>query len=65
LIVTVGKDGVLNTWEAPLNLKESVKAHKGAINSVSLSSDNQWVATGGQDKELKIWNSLSLASPNF
>ncbi|KAM3132473.1 NET1-associated nuclear protein 1 [Paramecium bursaria] len=41
----------------PNKLKQLIPYwHKTHINSISISSDNQFLVSGGQDKYLKVWN---------
>jgi transcription initiation factor TFIID subunit 5 len=44
------------------------KEHTGKINSVQLSPDTKWAATGGDDGSLKIWDigsGKTLSNFNF
>jgi WD40 repeat protein len=41
-----------NTYE----LEATLKSHTDAINTVSFSPDNKFIASGSSDKTIKIWN---------
>lgn len=60
--VTVGWDGKLKIWKTDFEIYASFKAHEGNINSVSISPNGKYLATGGKDKKLLIWDILDLSS---
>lgn len=74
-VVTVSRDKTLKRWnlpgssildntsaKEPINLSVfcSVRAHKKDINIVSININDELIATGSQDKTVKIWNSTDL-----
>jgi hypothetical protein len=60
-------NGSLSIWNMTTSgLTRSLKAHQGAINSISLSKDNKYLVTGGEDGLIKIWDlATGLESPNL
>ena len=72
--VTVSKDRTLKMWPLPgsavLNRSEeeitlqarlSIRAHEKDINIVSVAPNDSLIATGSQDKTVKLWRSSDLA----
>ena len=75
-VVTVSVDRTLKRWNLPgvealknaaeegnelsLNSLASSRAHEKDINVVSVAPNDSFVATGSQDKTIKIWNSVDL-----
>ena len=64
-LVTVGKDGAILIFRKKLNYKrfvinpgypKSETGHAGEILAIDISSDGKYIATGGKDRELKIWD---------
>ncbi len=45
--------GILNA----INEKNHLKGHQGKVSSVSFSSDEQYLASAGEDGTIRIWNS--------
>jgi guanine nucleotide-binding protein subunit beta-2-like 1 protein len=64
-IVSVGWDGYLKIWNQNLGNKFSFKAHEGNINACAVSPNPKYVATGGKDKNLHIWDVTNLTAPAF
>jgi len=64
--VSASKDKTLKKWSMPLDdtdldVISSVKAHDKDINIVSIAPNDTLIATGSQDKTVKVWdNNLSL-----
>ncbi|XP_054714076.1 WD repeat-containing protein 3-like [Uloborus diversus] len=51
------KNGKLEIFEINANLLlESISAHTGSINSISLSPDQDKIASAGSDKDVKFWD---------
>jgi len=75
-IVTGAMDKVLKKWpiSSSLNAKnlstvpsklvssDSVRAHDKDINTIAVSPNDSLIATGSQDKLIKLWNSSNLLS---
>jgi guanine nucleotide-binding protein subunit beta-2-like 1 protein len=62
-IVSVGWDGYMKVWNTNLGNKFSFKAHDGNINACAVSPNSKFVATGGKDKQLHIWDVTNLTAP--
>ena len=76
-VVTASKDRTLKVWplpgsaalnrwadngeEKPLNARLSARAHEKDINIVSVAPNDALIATGSQDKQVKLWRSSDLA----
>lgn len=60
---SVGRDGRLKIWNGIFKLYASIKAHDNYINALALSTTGQFIATGGKDKTVKIWNFNDLKEP--
>jgi len=72
--VTASKDRTLKIWPLPgsavldrsdeeitLQARLSIRAHEKDINIVSVAPNDSLVATGSQDKTVKLWRSSDLA----
>jgi len=57
---SVGWDGRLKIWSTNFQSKYTFKAHEGNLNSVSIAPNGRFLATGGKDKRLQIWNIQDL-----
>jgi len=53
---TVGWDGRLKIWQSNFLLKYSLKAHTSQINSIAIAPLGSYVATGGKENVLKLWD---------
>jgi WD40 repeat protein len=62
LLVTSGRDGKVKLWNTEgkflreLNDKKDKLAHRGGVEIVSLSNDDEFLMTGGKDKTAKLWS---------
>lgn len=61
---SVGWDGRLKIWNTNFQIRYSFKAHKGNINALSISPNFKYVATGGKDKTLNVWEIMDLKAPS-
>lgn len=50
-----------NDGENPLSARLSARAHEKDINIVSVAPNDSLIATGSQDKQVKLWRSTDLA----
>lgn len=50
----------MKIWSTNFQIRYTFKAHEGNINSVSISPNGKYIATGGKDKKLEIWDILDL-----
>jgi WD40 repeat protein len=42
-------------WAADGNLRAIFTGHTGRVNAVAISPDGTWIATGGDDRTVRIW----------
>ena len=72
-MVSGGSDKILKRWDLPLhNLKtnkltkltpsHSVRAHEKDVNAVAISPNDSIVASGSQDKSIRLWRSTDLTA---
>jgi len=61
---TVGWDGRLKVWQSNFLIKYSLKAHNEHINSLSIAPLGTYIATGGKENTLKIWDLNDLNEEN-
>ena len=57
---SVGWDGYLKVWNKNFSLVYSFKAHESNINGLSVSANGKYIATGGKDKFLRIWDVVDM-----
>jgi guanine nucleotide-binding protein subunit beta-2-like 1 protein len=57
---SVGWDGRLKIWNTTFQIKYTFKAHQKGINSLSISPNGRYLATGGKDMELCVWDIMDL-----
>ena len=62
---TVGKDGKLVIWRELARHHKTINAHDNEIYTlaVNYSKTKTYLATGGKDKQLKIWDFEALDKP--
>ncbi len=41
-------------------VENKTKGHEGSVNTLALSPDGKWLVSGGEDKQLKLWNPATL-----
>ena len=46
-------------WHAPWKLFRVISGHTGHVRSISVDISNEWFATGGSDRCIKIWDLAS------
>jgi len=61
---SVGWDGRLKVWNTNFQIRYSFKAHESNVNHLSISPNGKYLATGGKDKKLFIWDILNLTYPS-
>jgi len=53
---SVGIDGQLVQWDvARRTARTSIKPHDGSIHGVAISEDDQWIATAGNDRTVRVF----------
>jgi len=62
-IASVGWDGFLKIWSTNFQIKYSVKAHESFINSLSIAPNGAYLATGGKDRYVRVWNISNFEDP--
>lgn len=60
---TAGWDGRLKIWNTNIQIRYSFKAHDSQINDLSISPNGLFIATGGRDQKVKIWDITNLEAP--
>lgn len=60
---SVGWDGRLKIWTGILKLTASIKAHDSYINALAIARNGMFIATGGKDQVVKIWDYVDLKQP--
>jgi hypothetical protein len=64
LLISAAYEGKLQWWNQPMSTATSVRtvsAHQGQIRCIAFSIDGQYVATGGNDKLVRIWRAADGA----
>jgi len=61
---TCGWDGRLKVWQSNFLIKYSFKAHNEHVNSLSIAPLGNYIATGGKENVLKIWDTNDLNEEN-
>lgn len=57
VIVSAGWDRKINLWsQSEFTVKNSFEGHTDPINSVTISPDGSFIASGGKDNLVIIWN---------
>lgn len=60
---SVGWDGRLKVWNTNFQIRNTFKPHNGQINTVAISPNAKYLATGGKDKILHFWDVTDLKEP--
>lgn len=62
-VLSGGRDGKLKFWdytEVSLDLFHLIPAHNSTINTIRVSPNYKWIATGSRDKQIRIWDSKTF-----
>ena len=62
-LATVGWDGRLKVWTGNFHLKSSFVAHSGPATALAIAYNGLFIATGGRDQFVRIWNLRNLRQP--
>jgi len=60
---SVGWDGRLKIWTGIFKNVASIKAHDSYINALDISRNGLYIATGGKDQVVKMWEYHDLKQP--
>jgi guanine nucleotide-binding protein subunit beta-2-like 1 protein len=60
---SVGWDGRLKLWTGIFKNTHTIKAHESNINALDISRNGVYVATGGKDQVVKIWDINDMKQP--
>merc|ERR1712226_1429437 len=60
---SVGWDGRLKLWTGIFKNIASIKAHDSYINALDISRNGLYIATGGKDQVVKMWEYHNLKQP--
>jgi guanine nucleotide-binding protein subunit beta-2-like 1 protein len=60
---SVGWDGRLKIWNGIFKQIASIKAHDSFINALDISKNGLYIATGGKDQVLRMWDYHDLSKP--
>lgn len=60
---SVGWDGRLKIWSGIFKLQASIKAHESYINALAIARNGMYIATGGKDQVVKIWDYVDMKQP--
>jgi len=58
---STGWDGRLKLWSGIFKLQASIKAHDSYINALAISRNGMYLATGGKDQVVKVWEYVDLS----
>lgn len=61
---SVGWDGRLKIWNTNFMIRNSFKAHSGTVNALAISPNFKYIATGGKNKTVHIWDVNDLSNPS-
>jgi len=58
---TAGWDGKLKIWNQSFSIRYSFKAHQDNINSLAIAPLGTYIATGGKENTVKVWDLNDLS----
>jgi hypothetical protein len=61
LLESVGRGGSVKSISVPRRIHRKLSGHSGEVNAVAISSSGDMFATGGNDKDVIVWDSQSLS----
>src|SRR5262249_39994751 len=54
LLVTGGEDGTVRVWDPQTRVGKILTRHDGRLNTLAISADDRWVASGGIDHSVRL-----------
>ena len=61
MIASVSADGTIKLWQRDGTLITTLGGHEGMVFAVNFSPDSQWLASGGVDRAVLLWNVSHLS----
>ena len=62
-LVTTGGDGLLNLWNVTVGSRvSSIDAHEDKAWALAVSSDGDWLSTGGTDASMSLWKDSTTST---
>jgi len=58
---TAGWDGKLKIWNQSFSIRYTFKAHQDNINSLAIAPLGTYIATGGKENTVKVWDLTDLS----
>lgn len=59
-IISAGNDGKIRIWSSdPLSLQKELIVEQNYLSSCAVSVDGQWIAIGGDEQILRLWNTTT------
>jgi COMPASS component SWD3 len=66
LIVAVAADGMIKIWNTETGRQEQTfEGHLTGISTIAWSPDSRWVASGGDDKVIRLWDVQTVTTLIF
>lgn len=56
LLYSASSDNTVKIWDIKSGLCVKTLLHTNGVNTISLSSDDKWLASGADDRMIRVWN---------